>query len=186
MAVTMIAERRGKLCANGGTRGRNLRRPRRWTATRRTWRAARAAIRPEWFYTETIREELHQCACINWCTRAVCRGKSRRDRAAWRWTRTWWWFPAKPPRDLPPRAISRHSPAPRWLLSGSSTRTRRPLSRRRHPCRPSAPRRRRRHSPGPVRSLPSCSSRCRPSREKHRLACDALTRLRAEYGPRHR
>lgn len=131
------------------------------------WRLrALRAIRPEWFCIKTIREELHRCTSINWCIRAVCRDKSHRDQVAWRRIPTRW-FPAWLPRDLPPYAISRHSPAPRWLLSGSSTRTRRPRSRMQPPCRPSALRKHRRRSPGRARLPPSCSSRCHPDRERN-------------------
>jgi len=48
---------------------------------RQGFRAVRA-IRPEWFCIETIREELHRRASINWCTRAVCRDRSRQGQAA--------------------------------------------------------------------------------------------------------
>jgi len=147
-------------------RGARLQRLRRRRANRRsspwiaTWTAR--AIRPEWFYTETIREELHQRASINWCIREVYPDRSHRGRDVWR-RKLRPQLPPSPPRDPSLGAISRHSPAPRWPLSGSSIRIRILRSRRRRPCRPLAPRRHRRRSPGRARSLPSCSLRCRPA-----------------------
>lgn len=115
-------------------------------------------IRPEWFCgcTVTIKEELHHRANINWCIRAVYRGRSHRDRGAC-WT-TLLLARSRPLR----RAIWPHSPVPQWRPSGFSRRTRIPRSRKRCPYRPLEPRTPRLRLPALIRSLLNCSSTSRP------------------------